>query len=145
MPMHCKSIKWVVYIIRADDGTTYIGETNQLRKRLQQHRRGSKGCASIHAKNPASYCVLHVWGAPGYFIARCLERVVKRHVKSFGAESAIRYLVDVQSAIRSEATSTRDRRIAARRKYSFMDCERRYYKPEDSYRGFDAELDALCF
>ena len=38
--MISQGVKWVLYVLRCGDGSLYCGITNQLERRLKQHRAG---------------------------------------------------------------------------------------------------------
>ncbi|HEV8381402.1 MAG TPA: GIY-YIG nuclease family protein [Gemmatimonadales bacterium] len=44
-------VLWTVYLLRCHDGTLYTGITNDLRQRLESHRRG-KASAYTRARRP---------------------------------------------------------------------------------------------
>jgi putative endonuclease len=49
---------WCMYVLRCGDGSLYCGITNDLTRRLQQHRQGS-GARYTRGRGPL--VVLHTW------------------------------------------------------------------------------------
>ena len=44
--------KWTVYILRCDDGSLYTGVTNNLERRLDEHRGSARGAKYFHGRLP---------------------------------------------------------------------------------------------
>lgn len=51
--MSCEPTAWTLYIIECQDGSLYTGITNQLARRIQQHRTG-KGAKFFRGHVPQS-------------------------------------------------------------------------------------------
>ena len=132
---------WVVYLIQADCGFTYVGQTSDLKTRLKTHRAGKSKEAS-QAKNPSSYKVLRLWPVPGYFMALDIELKVRRFLKNFGLNATLNWKTTPK-----EMLDGRPFHFAAAytKKYTKEDCLRREFAPHPLGDKFDPELHMLCF
>lgn len=55
------SLRWVVYILRCDDGSLYTGITTSLDRRVHEHNHSPKGARYTRARRPVVlvYCEHH--------------------------------------------------------------------------------------
>lgn len=49
--MACSEYQWLVYMLQCADGSLYTGITNQLQRRVEQHRAG-KGARYTRGRGP---------------------------------------------------------------------------------------------
>lgn len=66
---------WFVYVLRCGDGSLYTGATNNLEKRLAQHRSG-KGAAYTRTHLPVTLCHWEKAGTKGDALRR--EAAIKK-------------------------------------------------------------------
>ena len=67
-------MEFVLYILECSDGSFYIGHTDDLDKRLEQHDQG-KGCAYTSARRPLK--LIHAQGFETRYEALAMERKLK--------------------------------------------------------------------
>lgn len=85
-------MSYYVYFIESTNGSTYIGATVNLDKRIRQHNKEIKGGARYTSKRDSWYPVLIIDGFQDMKSAMQCEWRLKRGKK--GAEGRIRYLND---------------------------------------------------
>lgn len=49
---HNKNRNWLVYIIRADDGSLYTGVTTDIERRFGEHQAGPRGARYFQGRRP---------------------------------------------------------------------------------------------
>ncbi len=70
---------WLIYILECSDKSLYTGITNNLRRRLEEHRTG-KGAKYTKHRGPLTVCYVECQGTKGAALTR--EAAIKSMTRS---------------------------------------------------------------